>query len=148
MRGRGKRPRHAKKGEQLLSQGKGPVKRTQLHPFDAAGSDEVEYEVERILAERSSYGEAQFFIKWKDLSEDSNTWEPLTNLPGHDAEIELFREDLRKTQDEIARKAAAAKASSNVEVEETSGLSHFPFSLLLASLRLSLFPHFHFTKYH
>ncbi|KAK3288288.1 hypothetical protein CYMTET_4228 [Cymbomonas tetramitiformis] len=91
-RGRGKRPRQQKS---LLSQGRGLVKRTQLHSFDPAGSDDVEYEVEEILAERTSYGQEQFHIKWKDLDESANTREPLSNLPGDSDGFEDASKDLR-----------------------------------------------------
>ncbi|KAK3245609.1 hypothetical protein CYMTET_44833 [Cymbomonas tetramitiformis] len=100
-RGRGKRPLRAAE-DVLLCQGKGPVKRTQLHAFDLHGSDDIEYVVEEILAERSKYGEPQFLIKWEDLGPNSDTWEPLANLPGHEAVIEAFRQDLKRKQDEIA----------------------------------------------
>ncbi|KAK3245608.1 hypothetical protein CYMTET_44832 [Cymbomonas tetramitiformis] len=93
-RGRGKRPLRAAE-DVLLCQGKGPVKRTQLHAFDLHGSDDIEYVVEEILAERSKYGEPQFLIKWEDLGPNSDTWEPLANLPGASDDFQAASEKLR-----------------------------------------------------
>ncbi|KAK3233510.1 La ribonucleoprotein [Cymbomonas tetramitiformis] len=121
MRGRGKRPRHGQRTtEELVPKGKGAVKRTPHNHFDAASSDDTKYEVEAVLAERSSYGVAQFLIKWKGFEESSNTWEPLTNLPGHDIVVEEFRANLQREQDRLTREAAAAKSASK-EGEASAG---------------------------
>ncbi|KAK3273198.1 hypothetical protein CYMTET_18554 [Cymbomonas tetramitiformis] len=66
--------------EVLLAQGKGPVKRTQLHPFDAAGSDEREYFVDKILATRTRYGVQQWLIQWEDLDDDDDFQAPQKSL--------------------------------------------------------------------
>ena len=46
-----KRTRSSSSNTPVISQGKGPVKRTQLHPYDAAGNENTMYEVEHILSE-------------------------------------------------------------------------------------------------
>ncbi|KAK3266096.1 hypothetical protein CYMTET_25256 [Cymbomonas tetramitiformis] len=99
-----KRTRSSSNNAPLIPQGKGPVKRTQLHPYDAAGSDNTTYEVEHILAARTRYGEPQWLIRWKGLTEISDTWEPLRNIPGSEADVEAFKDKQAREQDEIAKK--------------------------------------------
>eukprot|EP00854_Cymbomonas_tetramitiformis_P007745 gene7745-biopygen7824 len=118
-RGQGQRPRKARP-EVLLAQGKGPVKRTQLNPFDAAGCDDREYEVEKILGTRTNYGEQQWLINWKDFGEGTDAWEPLKNLHGHEAEIEAFHTRSEEEQDAMAKKNAEEKAKKRKEREADS----------------------------
>ncbi|KAG2224466.1 hypothetical protein INT45_010532 [Circinella minor] len=48
--------------------------------MDNSTSEEEEYEVERILDHRRRNGKLQYEIKWKDYSEEDNTWENETNV--------------------------------------------------------------------
>ncbi|KAI7859342.1 chromo domain-like protein [Circinella umbellata] len=43
-------------------------------------SEEEEYEVERILDHRRRGGKLQYEIKWKDYSDEDNTWENEANV--------------------------------------------------------------------
>ena len=94
--GRARTCRKSSTSTVLVAKGSGPVKRTQINPYDINGSDDAYYEVAEILGERKSYGVEQFLIRWlKDgvlLAKESDTWEPVDNIPGHDAEIDAFRE--------------------------------------------------------
>ncbi|KAK3283864.1 hypothetical protein CYMTET_8460 [Cymbomonas tetramitiformis] len=115
-RGRGKRPRTSK-DVGLLAHGKGPVKRTQLNPYDAAGSDNITYVVEKVFATRTTYGEPQWLIQWEGLPKGSDTWEPLVNLSGCDDLISEFKAESERERAEIDKKAAEEKekrASQNV----------------------------------
>jgi hypothetical protein len=57
---------------------------------------EEEYIVERIIRKRvSKCGKVEYFLKWKDYSDDQNTWEPRENL-GCKEMINDFEKDLTK----------------------------------------------------
>ncbi|KAK3273647.1 hypothetical protein CYMTET_18125 [Cymbomonas tetramitiformis] len=117
-RGRGTK-RRSSFGVTLVSQGKGAIKRTQLSPFDAAGSDEVEYFVRAIKAERISRGVPQWLIGWEGYSDKEDTWEPIGHLAGHEQEIGAFR---KRRSDEAAadeEEASAKKKRRQEEKEQT-----------------------------
>ena len=102
-RGRGPQPTKVK----LVAQGKGTIKRTQQTPFDPAGSDEIEYRVREIKAERVARGgTAQWLIGWENFEDSKHdTWEPVENLAGHETTISDFRKRSREEKEE--REAAA-----------------------------------------
>jgi chromobox protein 1 len=57
---------------------------------------EEEYIVERIISKRvSKSGKVEYLLKWKDYSDDQNTWEPRENL-GCKEMITDFEKDLTK----------------------------------------------------
>ncbi|KAK3269603.1 hypothetical protein CYMTET_21959 [Cymbomonas tetramitiformis] len=143
-RGRGKRPRKTREQDALLlAQGKGPVKRTQQHPFDSAGSDDRVYVVEDILATRTRYSEQQWLIKWQDLPNGSETWEPLKNIPGYEAEIESFKVRHEREQAEIAKKTKEAKTQKRKErSEDGEDVSEDGFQKAPANLRSPYWRHF------
>ena len=43
-------------------------------------SDRHEYEMDKILAERSKYGKKQFLVKYKSYPDHENIWETETNI--------------------------------------------------------------------
>lgn len=43
-------------------------------------SEEINYEVERIVDKKIVYGNVRYYIKWKGFPKSSNTWEPAENL--------------------------------------------------------------------
>ncbi|KAK3283032.1 hypothetical protein CYMTET_9255 [Cymbomonas tetramitiformis] len=96
-RGRGAVRSKASSGVTLLAQGKGRVKRTQLSPFDPAGSDDNVYVVREIKAERLKGCAPQWLIGWQGYTDREDTWEPIENLAGYEVEIREFRE--RKKQE-------------------------------------------------
>ncbi|KAK3289128.1 hypothetical protein CYMTET_3433 [Cymbomonas tetramitiformis] len=113
--GRPTKKRKAPTGVTLVAQGQGPVKRTQLHPYDCHGSDEKTYEVEEILAERTVQGgKPHWLISWVGLSEKANTWEPIENLAGHEQDIASFRS--KREEENHERAVKKKKQSENVEV--------------------------------
>ncbi|KAK3246174.1 hypothetical protein CYMTET_44280 [Cymbomonas tetramitiformis] len=123
-RGRGTK-RKSSHGVTLVAQGKGIIKRTQLSPFDAAGSDDVEYVVRAIKAERLSGGTPQWLIGWEGLSDKEDTWEPIEHLAGHEQDIAAFRER-RKSEATAEEAEASAKKKQrqedkNKNVEESDG---------------------------
>ena len=48
-------------------------------PLIVAEADQ-EFEVERILAERTDNGQREVYVKWKGYPSNQNTWEPYENL--------------------------------------------------------------------
>ncbi|KAK3244783.1 hypothetical protein CYMTET_45618 [Cymbomonas tetramitiformis] len=109
-RGRGTK-RKSSHGVTLVAQGKGIIKRTQLSPFYAAGSDDVEYVVRAIKVERLSGGTPQWLIGWESLSDKEDTWEPIEHLAGHEQDIAAFRE---RRKSEATAEEAEASAKKNI----------------------------------
>ncbi|KAK3279058.1 hypothetical protein CYMTET_13039 [Cymbomonas tetramitiformis] len=92
----------------LVAHGKGPVKRTQLNPYDIAGSPDVEYEVREIKAHRKCYGVDQYLVGWEGWEDQHDTWEPTEHLPGSEDDIQEFL----KTQSQKAEEAEARYSAS------------------------------------
>lgn len=61
-------------------------------PHASENKKEDVYQVEQILKKRILDGVTQYWIKWKDYSEDENTWEPEENLFG--CEVSKSKESL------------------------------------------------------
>jgi len=45
-----------------------------------SGTDDEEYEVEKILGKRKRQGGVEYLIKWAGYDNSQNTWEPEENL--------------------------------------------------------------------
>ncbi len=43
-------------------------------------SDEVAYEIERIIAQRTVDGEEKYLVKWSNFGDEECTWEPLVRV--------------------------------------------------------------------
>jgi len=110
----------------LVAQGKGLVKRTQNHPYDSAGSDDVEYQVREIKAHRKCYGVDQYLVGWEGLATQHDTWEPVENLPGSEDAITAFcKEQAEKAAESEAREAgnkrkrlSTARSAPNADGDE------------------------------
>ncbi|KAK3254091.1 hypothetical protein CYMTET_36682 [Cymbomonas tetramitiformis] len=134
-RGRGSK-RQSSFGVTLVAQGKGAIKRTQLSPFDAAGSDDREYFVRDIKAERLSNGVPQWLIGWKGFSNKDDTWEPIEHLAGHEQDISAFR---NRRKDEVAaeEKEASAKKKRRQEEKDQSRIEFDGFEEAFGGKRRS-----------
>ncbi|KAK3242712.1 hypothetical protein CYMTET_47616 [Cymbomonas tetramitiformis] len=96
------------------------------HPYDRAGSDDVEYQVREIKAHRKCYGVDQYLVVWEGLATQHDTWEPVENLPGSEDDITAFcKEQAEKAAESEARDAAnkrkrlsTARSAPNADGDE------------------------------
>ncbi|EAA00019.5 AGAP012013-PA, partial [Anopheles gambiae str. PEST] len=80
---------------------------TRTHPKSGAFSEE---EVEKILAKRFSpiIKMHEYLVKWARMTNDQNTWEPLTHLHSCQSILEHFEVQLAKQKEQRAATAARA----------------------------------------
>ena len=123
-RGRGTRGHSSEKKITLLAQGKGSVKRTQINPYDAAGSDEIEYSVREIKAERVRGTTTQLLIGWDGFTYRDDTWEPIAHLAGYEGEIRAFRPKQKEENAELEAENIAKKKHKK-EVELANACMYF-----------------------
>ncbi|KAK3233617.1 hypothetical protein CYMTET_56095 [Cymbomonas tetramitiformis] len=93
----------------LIAQGKGLVKRTQINPFDAAGSDNTFYSVREIKAEPVRGNTTQWLIGWEGFTDRDDTWEPIEHLARHEGDIRAFREQQKEKHEKCMAEEAARK---------------------------------------
>jgi hypothetical protein len=53
-------------------------------------AEELEYEVDRILAKRVVRGQDQFLVRWKGYSSFEDSWEPKANLTNAPEKLKEF----------------------------------------------------------
>lgn len=57
-----------------------PLKNDDVEPITPDEELEQEYEVQKIVAERTKNGKKEYFIRWKGFKPHDNTWEPANHL--------------------------------------------------------------------
>lgn len=78
-------------------------------------SGDSEFEVERVLAKRTRKGVLQYLVKWKDWTDENNTWESEENLTSAAEAINEFNEKFRH----LARQNKLQKPSSQSSGRKT-----------------------------
>ena len=53
------------------------------------------YEVEKVVGKRHDGGRVEYRVRWKDYSEEEDTWEPLANLKRAKGVVEEYESQLR-----------------------------------------------------
>lgn len=74
-----------------------------------------EYFVEEILDKCLINGKIQYFLKWKDYSEEHNTWEPIENLHCKDL-IKQFEDNLKQKEREKLKEKEHLKQNEKKKV--------------------------------
>jgi len=91
-----------------------PVSKSMIDDEPAEVEEEAEeFIVEKILEKRIVAGRVEYLLKWKNFTDDDNTWEPEDNL-GCPELIEEFERQLKeqeKLKAERGKKRAAEPAS-------------------------------------
>lgn len=77
-------------------------------------SDEQEYTVERILAQRFKHGRVEYQVKWAGYGDADNTWEPVENLAGTKA-LDDFERMVSVDLDEVESAGEADPESDSKE---------------------------------
>ncbi|XP_017754388.1 PREDICTED: chromo domain-containing protein cec-4-like [Eufriesea mexicana] len=68
------------------------------------GNNEKEYEVERIVSQRTIKGRRQFLVRWKGYDEDSDTWEQEKDLNCLELIEEFLAENAENEEDNKSKK--------------------------------------------
>eukprot|EP00854_Cymbomonas_tetramitiformis_P018194 gene18194-21673_t len=67
--------------------------------------------VDRIIAQRSKKKSRQYLVKWKELSHEECTWEPVADLVGFEAEIQRFH-SIRPIAEELGKEKGTGRGKA------------------------------------
>ncbi|KAG5681699.1 hypothetical protein PVAND_011109 [Polypedilum vanderplanki] len=76
--------------------------------------EEEVYTVEKILQKRIRLGKAEYFLKWKNYSDNDNTWEPAENIQNCKELIVEFEESLKRKEN-AAEKLKKLKETNEID---------------------------------
>ncbi|XP_058118889.1 mucin-19 [Anopheles ziemanni] len=110
-----------KKPDVPVKPGTVPGKRSIAKRTHPKTGEVTEEEVEKILAKRFSPGIKmhEYLVKWSKMTNEHNTWEPLTHLHSCQSVLEYFEVQLAKQKEQ--RAAAAARALQQQRQEKAKG---------------------------
>ncbi|XP_076170396.1 uncharacterized protein LOC143148210 isoform X2 [Ptiloglossa arizonensis] len=77
------------------------------------GNDEKEYEVEKIVGQRTIKGRRQFLVRWKGYDEDSDTWEQEKDLNCSQLIEEFLIEDAENEEEKSKKNENSPKSMKN-----------------------------------
>eukprot|EP00854_Cymbomonas_tetramitiformis_P002080 gene2080-biopygen1978 len=104
----------------LVPQGGGSIKRTPRNPFDPIGSDDTDFRVREIRAERTAGTKLRWLISWEGFDDSADTWEPIENLVGCEQALTLFRQQRDESTTAASERAKKRKAERAAEVDLTA----------------------------
>jgi chromobox protein 5 len=95
-----------------------------------SGTEDEEYEVEKILGKRKRQGGVEYLIKWAGYDNSQNTWEPEENLDCADR-IKDFEEknlaaELAKKEKKRERKKSTEKRRKRSTRNQKQDISEMP----------------------
>ncbi|XP_053971209.1 chromobox protein homolog 1-like isoform X2 [Hylaeus anthracinus] len=77
------------------------------------GNEEKEYEVEKIVGQRTIKGRRQFLVRWKGYNEDSDTWEQEKDLNCAQLIEEFLIDDVESEEDKSKKNETSPKSLKN-----------------------------------
>ncbi|KAK9696189.1 hypothetical protein K7432_012605 [Basidiobolus ranarum] len=83
--------------------------------IEQVGSENEEYEVESVLASRTTPKGKEYLVKWKDYSEDQATWEKRRNLEHCSALIYAFEAHASKAETAKSHQNSPSLKRKNLE---------------------------------
>lgn len=84
------------------------------------GNNEKEYEVEKIVSQRTIKGQRQFLVRWKGYGEDSDTWEQEKDLSCPELIEEFLTENTENEEDIKAKRLEISPKSPKNKVDKKS----------------------------
>ena len=110
----------AKKNQESSSVSKKQCKRTPQNPVEHANSSKALWIPEEICDRRKCRGQLRYFIKWKGFDSSKNTWEPISNLAGHEDSVGEYERTWQLEYQAKSAEVAAQKAAKKIESTKKS----------------------------
>lgn len=93
--------------------------------------DEAEYEVDRIVGDKTEGGEKHYLVRWKNYGSNDDTWEPVSNLDCPDiiSNYEANKVKKPKKETKTAKKEPKGEPPKKKKREDDSGPRGFERNL-------------------